>query len=163
MGRELSGLCAVEAYYADILLDFVAHNANRLNQVSVLREHDGYIEEIAPSVMDEVSRQIHVGPFPQCSRFAHMPGHPVPALPTAGFFGFVKKSPRWIVTLGTFSGPAGTSTVVWVDRVDLATHRCGEIADELNFVVSVGEHATNGLISPGAGRRADRIRIAFGL
>jgi len=56
MGRELSGLCAVEAHDADILPDFVAHNANRLDQVSILREHLGHIEKVAPGVMNEVSR-----------------------------------------------------------------------------------------------------------
>ena len=60
IGRELSGLCAVEAHNADILLDFVAHNTNRLNQVGILREHHSHIEKTAPSVMNEASRQIHV-------------------------------------------------------------------------------------------------------
>ena len=62
-GREFAWSLTIQNDDAYRFPNFISHDPHRLVQVCVLRKHHGNIEQVAPRVMHQVCRQVHIGAF----------------------------------------------------------------------------------------------------
>ena len=60
-GREPARSFAIQHDDASRFADFISYDPDGLVQVRILRQHYRHIEKVAPGVMDEICREVHIG------------------------------------------------------------------------------------------------------
>ncbi len=137
-GREPARSLAIQDDSADRFADVVPYDPDRLVQVRILRQYHRHIEKVAPGVMDEICREVHVGAL-----FFRVPDFDMrgrssrriyqwPHLPLGQESPFMDRhtwegSQSLKITLLAYRG----------SRIEFSAYRRGEVEDAMNLIVEI--------------------------